>query len=324
MFCQNCGARLEDGANFCPNCGREAKAAGANAPGNQSKPRELDREAVVLHLKNLLVLECCRNRLIANFNGTDAERNRLAKRNYLKRYQISNPKRHVAYAHFFYNGKDFLLAYDGYGSHVYTNGDLYGNKWYVVREKNLRSGRIWEWTYSRSEKRDNRKGLKKAFEEFTAEAPRAFAENQKIIGDFTSRLTEMRAEFDNLNELIRNAYAADIVPMPFRNIYAAYFLTEYMETSNESFSSALLHCDLNEIKAKLDKIIQQQQEIIIRQAISAAQNRELLKQNAQKLERLAGMEQNARQAAQYAEIAAANAESCAFIAQANYIDKITS
>ena len=87
-----------------------------------------------------------------------------------------------------------------------------------------------------------------------------------------------------------------------------------------TLTTALLHFDLNEIKKKLDKIIAQQEEIIIQQAINNAQNQQLLRQNQQQLEYLSTIESNTSQAAQYAEIAANNAEACAWIGMANYIE----
>ena len=69
------------------------------------------------------------------------------------------------------------------------------------------------------------------------------------------------------------------------------------------------------------QIIAQQQEIIIQQAVLAAQNQQMLRQNQMQLERLAAIEDNTRQAAQYAEIAAVNAEACAWIGYASYIDR---
>ena len=94
-----------------------------------------------------------------------------------------------------------------------------------------------------------------------------------------------------------------------------------MSTSRESFTTALLHRDLNEIKAKLDKIIAQQESIIIQNAVRIAQNEKLSKQNQQQLEHLSRIELNTSQAKQYAQVAANNAEICAWINMAKYIEK---
>ena len=78
------------------------------------------------------------------------------------------------------------------------------------------------------------------------------------------------------------------------------------------------------LKTKLDKIIIQQQEIIINQAQLLAQNQTICEQNKRQLtelERLANIENNTAHAAQYAEIAARNAETATWISLANYISK---
>lgn len=98
-----------------------------------------------------------------------------------------------------------------------------------------------------------------------------------------------------------------------------YYLNDFIQTSNESLSTALLHFDLNEIKQKLDTVIEQQEEIIINQAIIQAQNEQMIKQNTNMLNSLASIEGNTHMASQYAEIAANNAEACAWIGVANYI-----
>ena len=137
----------------------------------------------------------------------------------------------------------------------------------------------------------------------------------------TQTANRISYELDKACNLLQKAYQVNIIPMQFRNLYTIYYLHEFISTSRESLSAALLHCDLNEIKAKLDKIIAQQQEVIIQQAIIASQNNQLLQQNKLQLERLASIESNTTQAGQYAEIAAVNAETCAWIGLANYIDK---
>ena len=94
-----------------------------------------------------------------------------------------------------------------------------------------------------------------------------------------------------------------------------------MKSSQGTLSEALLHYDLKQIKDKLDKIIDQQQEIIINQAIIATQNKQLIQQKQDMLKSLSSIERNTYQASQYAEIAASNAEACAWIGLANYIRK---
>ena len=118
---------------------------------------------------------------------------------------------------------------------------------------------------------------------------------------------------------MQTAYSANIIPQQYRNIHAVWFIHDFITTSSETLSSALLHCDLDEIKQKLDTIIEQQKEIIINQSVMMAQNEELISQNQQTLNKLASIETNTAKAGQYAKIAANNAEACAWIGIAKYI-----
>ena len=73
----------------------------------------------------------------------------------------------------------------------------------------------------------------------------------------------------------------------------------------------MLHYNLEEIKSKLDTIIEQQKEIIVNQAIAIAQNKTICEQNQKQLEKSSNIETNSYCAAQYAEIGARNAEAAA-------------
>lgn len=142
-----------------------------------------------------------------------------------------------------------------------------------------------------------------------------------VINSKKDECAVVKSEYDKSEELLNNAYSLNIIPKQFRNIYAIYYLYDFITTSDTSLSTALLHCDLNEIKQKLDTVIKQQQKIIINQAVMVAQNQTIIKQNTEKLHKLASIEQNTERAAQYSQIAANNAEACAWIGIANYIDK---
>lgn len=103
------------------------------------------------------------------------------------------------------------------------------------------------------------------------------------------------------------------------NIYSIFYLYDYLSTSQESLQSALLHYNLEEIKTRIDEVISQQSEIILQQAIQTAHLEVIENQNTKILKHAAETEQNTALAAQYAQIAANNAEACAWINLAQYI-----
>lgn len=258
----------------------------------------------------------------------------MRKWNYLKRYKIyeyifnnrdnSLTFDHSKYVHLFFDGSSYYIAMEPeYNDRrVCTDTSLGGSCIFVgINDRNVRSVAKWSTLTSFSDKRKYTRGLLEAYSDFKKTAPLSYQENIKKSNAMSQTLNGITTELDKVNKLLQRAYQVNIIPMQFRNLYAVYYLHEFISTSHESLATALLHYDLNEIKAKLDRIIEQQQEIIIQQAIIAAQNKQLLQQNKSQLERLSAIENNTSQAAQYAEIAAVNAETCAWISLANYIDK---
>lgn len=146
-----------------------------------------------------------------------------------------------------------------------------------------------------------------------------YADNLKKIQPKKDKRANINEEIEKAKKLLDEAYSVNLIPHQFRNIYAIWFIHDYVSTSNETLTSAFLHCDMDSIKNKLDTIINQQREIIMNQAILASQNREIMEQNQKALKHLADIEGNTAIAAQYSQIAANNAEACAWIGAANYL-----
>lgn len=117
-----------------------------------------------------------------------------------------------------------------------------------------------------------------------------------------------------LNELIKFYLEVS----QFRNLHAIYFINDYIQTSNESLSSAFLHLDLDYIKTKLDTIIQQQRTIILQMAIQQSQNEAILNLNQTMMKQLKNIEKNTSVSAQYSKIAAINTKKCAWFSRALY------
>ena len=146
------------------------------------------------------------------------------------------------------------------------------------------------------------------------------------IPQLEEELSGVEKELQEASALLEKEYSLNIIPGKFRSLAAIYYFCDYFNTSNETLGNILFHLDLDEIKKKLDTVIQNQEQIIINQAIQIAQNQELINQNQRILGTLceiadtsAQIEQNTVDAAQWAKIAANNAEACAWIGAANYI-----
>lgn len=121
------------------------------------------------------------------------------------------------------------------------------------------------------------------------------ADHTKAIGQ---DIAFFKSELDS-------AYSANIIPLQFRNIQGIYYLYDYISTSNQSLSEALMQCNLEAIKQKLDSVIELQGKAIIQQAQA---NAAIMEQNQHILETAQATMQNTAVAAKYAQICAVNSE----------------
>ncbi len=79
-----------------------------------------------------------------------------------------------------------------------------------------------------------------------------------------------KRELDRVNAALDSAYAINIIPAPFRSTVAIYYLFDYLSTSRETMSSALLHANLEDIKRRLNQVILNQRKQMVQQAIDSA------------------------------------------------------
>ena len=360
MFCFKCGQQIPDDAQFCSKCGTLQKSNTSQTESivsNNTSPADFDREAMKIHLSNILALECMKVKLSNDYAEADEKLTYEKNNNYVERFSIPNGYVWLAY----HDGKYHIGAFRGYGEGAYTgeylnregmlngeaflkyafglksfmgenmgvvqhNGEFY---WGVIDENSLpiiKKSSFW-WDIGGSnmlQQKFRQSSARDAFlaiyEDFKRTAPNIYQTNLKnIVSPLQEKVNGIDAEYKKADELLQKAYAINIIPKQFRNIHAIWFIHDYITTSNETLSAALLHCDLDEIKQKLDTIIEQNNRIIIQNAIQIAQNSQMLQQNQQMLNKLANIESNTDRAAQYAEIASNNAEACAWIGLANYI-----
>lgn len=134
-----------------------------------------------------------------------------------------------------------------------------------------------------------------------------------------TELTAMQNELRNAEDLLLDAYSINIIPKQYRDIYAAFYLYDYLSTSAASLEAALLHYNLEELKARLNEVIRQQSEMLLEMAIQSAHLADIRTNTEKMMRHAASTEQNTALAAQYAQIAANNAEANAWINIAQYI-----
>lgn len=337
MFCFKCGFELNDAAIFCQKCGTKQEPMVTEAPSIREDmvEKEISNQALKVYLGDLLALECIKKKYQDRIRRLDKDIIHMQETNLYMIYGIFepyDPRKIQECLHFFYDGNKYYIAIckSSYATEVYVNWHLSENYYYWLEldKKNMKYlKKIKAWQKIK-ESYSNRSQRKKAienfpgiYEEFKSNAPDWYKHNINVLKNSIEIQGALPSELIELDNMLQKMYRVNIIPGAFRNLYAIYYLHDFISTSNQSLSTALLHYDLNEIKAKLDTIIEQQQEIIIQQAVMLAQNEKMLEQNARQLKKLASIESNTSLAATYSEIAANNAEACAWIGLANYISK---
>lgn len=162
------------------------------------------------------------------------------------------------------------------------------------------------------------------------------AEVREHENRFQEHAPKLRKDIENLSneikrakEILKGLYSANLIPAKYRNIGCAYFIYDFFSTSNVPLENVFLHLDLDKIQAQLNAVIKNQQESILRQAAIMAQNEELISQNQALFEelsrvgveisdKLSDIHESAVDVAQWTQIAAYNAEACAWIGLANF------
>lgn len=119
-------------------------------------------------------------------------------------------------------------------------------------------------------------------------------------------------EIKSLNNLLTETYSINIIPRQFRNLVGVYYLYDYMSTSQESLQSALLNYNVNKINIRMDKMIEQQSDMIIQQYVTNSRLEAMQNQNHRIMRQLSNIEQNSEITAKYSAITAANAKAITF------------
>lgn len=333
MFCYKCGQKVPADAVFCSKCGTKLVHQAENdVVSSSSSSKELDRDALAVYLSDVLSLECTKFSLDKQVLDLNYEISSTQNNNHYISFEYGEGCRRF---HLFYDGTDYYVAVSENGNRMYYQTNLstrpdFRYYWMPIESnmEYLQSSYPWEYVEggcygffaTRSHRSAARSYFFEVYNKFKYSAPSKFKENEAKIHQLSNKAFALNQYLLDVNELLSQAYSLNIIPEPFRHkLYAIYYLYTFITTSNESFSSALLHYDLDEIKAKLDEIIQNQCDIIMQQAVISAQNNELISQNQNQLAQLSKIERNTKFAAQYSQIAANNSRICAWFSVANYL-----
>lgn len=134
----------------------------------------------------------------------------------------------------------------------------------------------------------------------------------------------LKSEKNDLEKLLTKVYGANVIPSHYRNIYAAVYLYDWFSTSaSDDLDHALSMFVLEEIKAKLDMIIEQQSEMIMNQRIIQANQMKSMelqqKHNHMMRLKLDQLQITAEEQYRYVQMIEANTAATAYFAAANYL-----
>lgn len=127
-------------------------------------------------------------------------------------------------------------------------------------------------------------------------------------------------------EKLQSVYSVNIIPNKYRSVYVAYYLYDYISSSHETDIDRVLQTMLlDQIIAKLDKIIAQQEEIILNQRMQLAKQDALLaqskKQHEEQMKAISNLEENQQMQNDYLAMTEANTRITNYFVTADYINK---
>ena len=153
------------------------------------------------------------------------------------------------------------------------------------------------------------------------------AENQRwkdLVPVVTEERNAWRRELSRVEKLLQQAYVVNIIPRYYRGLYPAVYLYDWFRYSQEDdIAMALNMFVLEEIKSKLDRIIDNQSEIILNQYIQEANQRRAMEQDndhhqqlMRKLDRISNQNDDRNN---YLKMIASTSAADAYFSAANYL-----
>lgn len=147
------------------------------------------------------------------------------------------------------------------------------------------------------------------------------------IDNLNRRINKLDKERNKIQKLRTNAYNVNIIPGQYRNIYAAIYLYDYFSGSQEDdLALALNTFVLEQIKDRLDRIIENQSEMILNQyAIISNQQRAMEQQerhHAELCRKLDHIKTSNEERNTYLSMIESNTATAAYFAAADYIRRI--
>lgn len=173
---------------------------------------------------------------------------------------------------------------------------------------------------------DNKKDIERAEVHNAIEVLRVSdnaEESRNLERRWKERLTYLENERNEVSALLEKSYSLNIIANQYRTLASIYYIYDYMSSSQATLEETLMHehmeNGIQRILSKLDGIIESNQQIIFQNRAIEASNRKMIAQNEQMLTSLQSTEYNTAIAAQYAGVAASYSAANAYFSAANYL-----
>ena len=150
---------------------------------------------------------------------------------------------------------------------------------------------------------------------------------QESLRAWEQHLDGLRNGLSKAQALRNSVYSVNIIPSKYRNVHVAYYLFDYFSTCRENDLDKIIQTLLlDQIVQKLDRIIDQNDEIILNQryqiALEEQQNRMISENHRRELNKIAQLESNQQLQLDYQNMIARNQEVTNFFLAAEYIQKL--
>ena len=163
-----------------------------------------------------------------------------------------------------------------------------------------------------------------AVNRYESDCIKAKNEAEQKNAPLKKQLTMWNQELKQVNELLQNSYYANVIPGQYRNLYAAVYLNDYFTNSGEDdLAMALNTFVLEQIKVKLDIIIEQNSQILLNQHVIISNQRLAMEQQegykamlADKLSKISSSIDEQNRTLQMVEC---SSKATAYFAEAEYI-----
>lgn len=176
------------------------------------------------------------------------------------------------------------------------------------------------------ELRKNYEAALKAYERDVDNAKRQNVLNKEKIPELLARKEMFSNELKKVSKLLKQAYSVNVIPRHYRDVYAAVYLYDFFSTGrSDDLDMALSLFVLEQIKDKLDKIIQQQADILLNQRIMISTQKQALEEqrahNAYLEKKIHKIATSAEESNQYLAMIESNTAANAYFSAALYLKK---